>query len=81
MDANKKKVTRREMGRSSGMETWAFQARLTGVSHAETGRKCHRATPKSKASGSLQLGIRPDIRKRGHCKKIFSRRKWFAFPA
>lgn len=69
VDANKKKVTRREVGRSSGMETWAFQARLTGVSHAETGRKCHRATPKSKASGSLQLGIWPDIRKRGHCKK------------
>lgn len=68
-DAERQEATRRALGRNSVMETWVFSPDpLAGVSTG-TRKKHHRAVLKSKGSRISQLGIWPDVKKEGHCKK------------
>lgn len=69
-DADKKKAMGRVMEKNPGEETWAIQARPTGLSEHRSQEVCHRAIPKLKPSGSLQPGIQSDMKSRGHCERF-----------
>lgn len=55
-DANEKKATRGKMGRCSGMETWALQARLIGMNQQRNQEKMPQGCPQIKGSWLLAAG-------------------------
>ena len=79
--ADRKKARGRAMGKTSAVETWAFQARTTGLSQHGKQENVPQSRPQTKGFWLLAARHLARHEGKGTLQKISSRRKWFAFPA